>query len=91
MRQLGVRHRDYAGHLQKGFTGLNGEATVKIRRGRQRTTRQSAAVFVVRLMVSAQALRALGDGSIISESAGIWFGGFDISGARETGGGGGRA
>jgi hypothetical protein len=66
MRQLGVRHRDYAGYLQKGFRGLNGEATVKRRRGRQRTIRQSEAVLVVRLMVSAQALRALGDGSIIS-------------------------
>ena len=48
--------------------------------GRQRTTRHSAAVRVVRLMVSAQALMAFGDGSIISESAG----GFDVSGARES-------
>ncbi len=86
MRQLGMRHRDYAGYLQKGFRGLNGEATLKRRRFRKRTTRQNAAVPVAHLMVSAHALMALGDCSIVSESAGFGFGVFDMSRAREGGG-----
>ena len=52
--------------------------------------RQKAAVPVARLMVSAHALKALEDCSIVSESSGIGFREFDMSRARE-GGGEGRA